>query len=150
MRESSWRIDFDRLAAGLPAPESEATRSRPSGDDQKQRKERASIDFVAARSFIESIPRGRWASYGDVSMAGGSPTGAMAVGNWLAANEGIPNVWRVLRSGGQVAQGFSASDTSLPQTPEAVHALLTEGVTFSGIGPHRPIAGASRTPPKPG
>lgn len=137
MRESSWRQDYDRLATGLPAPvEASGESSRAPSPSTAARRERAQIDFVAARSFIEGIPRGRWTSYGDVSLAGGSPTGAIAIGNWLSQKgNDIPNVWRVLNTRGEVSDGWAPVNPNLPPTPDGVRALLeTEGVGFSQKG----------------
>lgn len=94
--------------------------------------EHSSLDLQAAASFIDSIPDGRWASYGDVAAAGGAPKGAQAVGTWLMRTDAqIPKVYRVLNRFGEVSPGWQAVDTELPPTPDAVRGRLqAEGVTF--------------------
>jgi hypothetical protein len=124
LRVESWPQDFERLAGALPGP----ARAHVGGETpSSSAKTRASIDFVVARGFIESIPRGRWTSYGEVAKAAGAPRGAMAIGNWLLARgEDVPNVWRVLTNKGEVAGGWAPKDPDLPQSPDAVRDLLGE------------------------
>jgi alkylated DNA nucleotide flippase Atl1 len=94
------------------------------------------LNTEAALAFVDSIPTGRWTAYCDVAVAGGSPKGAMAVGEWLsktAAN--IPKVYRVLTIKGEVSEGWKASDPALPQTREEVQQKLAhEGVLFDAEG----------------
>lgn len=101
-----------------------ASRRRAGGD---------SIDFDVVRAFIEAIPEGRWASYGDVAAAAGAPKGGQALGTWLSRNESDvpPLVYRVLNRHGEVSPGWKAIDAALPPTPEAVREKLAgEGVQF--------------------
>ena len=79
IRANTWREDVERLATAIPTPEWKRVEAQQATPKQAK-KERASIDFIAAREFIESVPPGRWTTHKDVSLAGGSPTGAMAVG----------------------------------------------------------------------
>lgn len=99
---------------------------------------RAKLDFATARAFIESVPRGRWTSYGEVAAAAGAPRGAMAVGEWLRkTGESIPGVWRVLRTNGEVSEGWGPANPDLPKTPTDVQALLQdEGVVLQNGRAH--------------
>ena len=87
-----------------------------------------------AESFIASIPSGRWASYGDVAAAAGSPLAAQAIGNWLRSEDtDIDLVYRVLHKTGEVSKHWKARDPRLPATPAEVRAkLIEEGVLFNG------------------
>jgi len=134
LREESWKQDFERLAGSIPGPAAVAAtapRAHATAVEIRPR-ERASIDFVAARAFVESIPAGRWSTYQEIARAGGSPRGAMAIGNWLRTQgEDIPNVWRVLNRRGEVSEGWAPKDPRLPSDPEAVRGrLIAEGVHF--------------------
>jgi alkylated DNA nucleotide flippase Atl1 len=97
------------------------------------RRQGGTIDFEIVRTFVASIPTGRWASYGDVAAAAGAPKGGQALGTWLSRNEQDvpPLVYRVLNRHGEVSAGWRASDPSLPPTPADVQAkLANEGVEF--------------------
>src|SRR4051794_33668483 len=93
-----------------------------------------SLDWDLARAFIASIPRGRWASYGDVAAAAGAPKGAQAMGTWLAISEidVPPLLYRVIRSDGTVSAQYASVDwPGLPDDPLAVETKLrSEGVRF--------------------
>jgi alkylated DNA nucleotide flippase Atl1 len=94
------------------------------------------IDFESAKEFIQSIPEGRWASYGDVAAAAGAPRGAQAIGTWLLqTGEEIPNVWRVLRRNGEVSEGWRGELPGVPATPRDVRERLeVEGVQLDPAG----------------
>lgn len=47
------------------------------------------IDFDAARDYIAAVPPGRWTTYRDVAIAGGSPGGAQAIGTCCSEVEGF-------------------------------------------------------------
>jgi methylated-DNA-protein-cysteine methyltransferase-like protein len=98
----------------------------------------ASIDFSIARAFIASIPRGCWASYGDVAAAAGAPRGAQAIGMWLAHNETDvpPLLYRVIKADGRVSAGYRSVDwPGLPETPEDLERILSEeGIEFDSGG----------------
>ena len=65
------------------------------------------VDFRRAAAFVAAIPPGRWASFGDVPEAGGSPKAARAVGQWLMREgDRVPGVHPVLRASGEVPPGF--------------------------------------------
>lgn len=128
----------------IPLPEAEEYQSRLKEKQRKARSHRDgdTIDFEIARAFIASIPKGRWASYGDVAAAAGAPKGGQALGTWLSRNpvrreeKEVPSlVYRVLTRHGEVSPGWRATEPDLPQTPEAVQAKLAdEGVTFEANG----------------
>jgi hypothetical protein len=59
----------------------------------------------------------------------------MGVGAWLAKGSGVPNVYRILNSAGEVSEGWKAVQADLPPDPEGVRALLqSEGVLFDESG----------------
>lgn len=99
-------------------------------------KNRAKLDHEKAREFIRLIPKGRWAAYGDVARAGGSPKGAMGVGSWLLSKgEEVLYVYRVLNAIGEVSNGWKAAGPHLPPDPAGVRTLLEEeGVVFDEEG----------------
>lgn len=83
------------------------------------------------RAVCGTIPRGRWASYGDVAEAAGHPGGARWAARLLAAG-GVPNAHRVIRASGRVSEGYRASDG---RGPDAARERLTaEGLTFGRDG----------------
>jgi alkylated DNA nucleotide flippase Atl1 len=97
------------------------------------RRQGDSLDFEIVRTFIASIPEGRWASYGDVAAAAGAPKGGQALGTWLMRNEldVPPLVYRVLNRHGEVSPGWNAATGDLPPTPADVQTkLIGEGVEF--------------------
>ncbi|MFN8150294.1 MAG: TIR domain-containing protein [Solirubrobacterales bacterium] len=135
MRKESWREDYEKLASSLPAAVQQSGHHINSGGqgETESRQERASVDYVAARAFVESVPAGRWASFRDVSLAGGSPSGARAVGRWLRSRgRDIPGAWRILTEQGLVSDGWSAEDDpDLPSNAYEVRRRLeAEGVAF--------------------
>jgi alkylated DNA nucleotide flippase Atl1 len=123
----------------IPLPEAEEyqTRVREKHRKARRRRDGGIIDFAAARSFIASIPDGRWSSYGDVAAAAGAPKGAQAVGTWLLRTDAdVPLAYRVLKRRGVVSGGWQITEGSdLPATPDAVQQRLAEeGVAFDGSG----------------
>jgi alkylated DNA nucleotide flippase Atl1 len=86
------------------------------------------IDRDALREVCAAIPAGRWTTYGDVAEAIGVPGAAQSVAGLLAADASIPNLHRVLRSGGHISPGWKSGDGG---GPEVCRALLEgEGLTF--------------------
>ena len=97
------------------------------------------LDLDAAKEFIAAVPRGRWTTYGDVAVAGGSPRGAQAIGTWLLRGGGIPNVWRVLNRHGEVSSHWIGTEPGVPPTAaEVVVRLRQEGVEFDENGRAEP------------
>jgi alkylated DNA nucleotide flippase Atl1 len=119
----------------IPLPEAKDYEVRVAEKQQSasaKKATKAPLDQERAKRFIASIPDGRWASYGDVASAGGSPQGAMGVGSWLSSKgDEVTGVYRVLNAWGQVSEGWKAAALDLPPTPSAVRERLEhEGVTF--------------------
>ncbi|HXS32474.1 MAG TPA: hypothetical protein VN758_01705 [Solirubrobacterales bacterium] len=113
----------------IPLPEAADFEVRMQSKREKGAAKRATpIDWESAKAFIDSIPTGRWTSYG----AGGSPRAAQPIGTWLRnEKDGIPLVYRVLRRKGEVSAGWTATDPELPKTAEGVQARLEdEGIEF--------------------
>jgi alkylated DNA nucleotide flippase Atl1 len=105
------------------------------------------IDFDAATEFIAHVPLGRWTTYRDVAIAGGSPGGAQAVGTWLLRGGGIEGVWRVLNRSGEISPHWVGTSPGTPPTPQAVRQRLEEeGVRFDALGRADP---AQRWPDAP-
>jgi methylated-DNA-protein-cysteine methyltransferase related protein len=73
------------------------------------------------RAVVASIPAGDVLTYGEVAAEAGVPGAARAVGNVLAASEGLP-WWRVVPASGRLAPDLAARQAEL---------LRAEGVTVS-------------------
>lgn len=119
----------------IPLPEAADFEVKMQSKRQKSAsKEVKPLSKEDAEAFIASIPAGRWASYGDVAEAGGSPKAAQAIGNWLGSKEvDISLVYRVLHGTGEVSKHWKASDPTLLPTAAAVRTkLIEEGVRFEG------------------
>jgi methylated-DNA-protein-cysteine methyltransferase-like protein len=70
-------------------------------------------------AVINGIPPGAVLTYGEVAEEAGRPGAARAVGNQLAASEGLP-WWRVVAASGRLAPGHER---------EQARRLRAEGVT---------------------
>jgi alkylated DNA nucleotide flippase Atl1 len=95
----------------------------------------AKLDLDAAAAFLETIPEGRWTSYGDVAVAAGGRTdGAQGIAAWiLGSGHRLSNVYRVLNMHGEISPGWKPAGPHLPATPAEVRARLeSEGVRFGG------------------
>ncbi len=123
--------DTPLLPAGAPSP---ATLVKASPKPPKRRGR--SLDYDKARAFVEAVPAGKWTSYGDVAAAAGNRQGAQAIGLWALRNgHEIPNIHRVIRSDGFVADNFRAAGPGLPRDAPAVRELLIrEGLRFDARG----------------
>lgn len=73
-----------------------------------------------------AIPAGRWTTYGEVALVVGTHPVPLAQ---QLATRSIPNAWRVLRAGGQVAPGFRWLDDTRTDDPVAL--LKEEGINFT-------------------
>jgi len=93
----------------------------------------STLDLTKARYFVERIPTGKWASYGDVATFAGSSKGGMGVASWLMNSKDVPStVYRILKSSGEVSPGWVADDEDLPKTVDEVRErLISEGVGFN-------------------
>ena len=94
---------------------------------------RASLDLDAAIEFLDSIPEGRWTSYGDVAVAAGrSSSAGQPVASWLGSKgHRVPSVHRVLNDRGEISPGWKPAGPGVPATRDAVEEKLrSEGVRF--------------------
>ena len=109
--------------------------NRPSRYGSPVTRQAAKLDLDAAASFLESVPRGSWTSYGDVAVAAGrSSLAAQGIVSWIGSKGHlVANVHRVLNSDGEINDGWKASGPGLPASSADVRSLLlAEGVTFHG------------------
>src|SRR3954451_13617707 len=93
----------------------------------------ARLDLEAAAAFLETIPKGRWTSYGDVAVAAGRSTRAgQPVAGWLASKGHlVAHVHRVLSANGEISPGWRPAGPGVPATPRDVEEKLrSEGVRF--------------------
>ncbi|MGH3443707.1 MAG: MGMT family protein [Nitriliruptorales bacterium] len=63
-------------------------------------------------AVVASLEPGDVVTYGEVAAEAGAPGAARAVGNVLAASEGLP-WWRVVRADGRLATGEEARQAEL-------------------------------------
>jgi alkylated DNA nucleotide flippase Atl1 len=93
------------------------------------------LDLIAAGAFLETVPRGRWTSYGDVAVAAGrGSNAAQGVVSWIGSNgHRVANVHRVLNVNGEVNPGWTPAGPDLPaDASEVTERLQREGVRFTG------------------
>lgn len=117
----------------IPLPEAADYEIRVQAKKRTAKKKAGTpLDLEAVKVFVASIPEGRWASYGDVAAAAGSPKAGQAVGTWLSNHgDSLPTVYRVLDRNGKASGGWKTENPDLPPTPEAVQAkLIEEGISF--------------------
>ncbi|HEY5710058.1 MAG TPA: DUF262 domain-containing protein [Solirubrobacterales bacterium] len=84
------------------------------------------FDWSRVRAAIESVPAGRWTTYGDIAELGG--TAAQAVGNYIAALSTGTNAYRVLSADGTVSTSFRWNNPE--DERDVVDVLIGEGVEF--------------------
>ena len=92
------------------------------------------LDLQAAAAFLETVPRGRWTSYGDVAIAAGRTSlAAQGVASWIGGRgHELANVHRVLTSRGEINAGWRPAGPGLPANATEVARLLKdEGVRFT-------------------
>ena len=87
------------------------------------------LDLAAAAAFLETVPPGRWTSYGDVAVAGGRSTGAaQGVVSWIGSKGHLlANVHRVLNQDGEISPAWTPAGEGLPANAREVEALLLSG-----------------------
>ena len=89
------------------------------------------IDRDLLRRACQSIPEGKWTTYGEIATAIGVPGAAQSVAGVIATDDTIPHAHRVLRSGGRISPGWAADEGG----PEiALARLSAEGVRFGPDG----------------
>lgn len=84
------------------------------------------FDWSLLHTILESLPAGRWTTYGDLASAVG--TAAMPLGGHVSSCSDCVNAWRILDSSGQSRSGFRWSDRGDHRTQR--EALEAEGVRF--------------------
>lgn len=86
------------------------------------------FDWASLHAILAHLPEGRWTTYGDLAEAVG--TGAMALGQHIAACAQCENAWRVLGADGRPRSGFAwAGPTRVDSQADQ---LAAEGVAFEG------------------
>jgi alkylated DNA nucleotide flippase Atl1 len=88
----------------------------------------SSIDWSRVNAAIAAIPRGRWTTYGDLALLGG--TAAMLVGQHIAATPGLDNAYRVLGPDGRPRPDFRW--TAPGDARDVISVLSEDGVRFHG------------------
>jgi alkylated DNA nucleotide flippase Atl1 len=91
------------------------------------------LDLQAAAAFLESVPAGRWTSYGDVAVAAGrGSSAAQGVVSWIGSNgHRLANVHRVLNVDGEISPAWAPAGPGLPaNAAEVARKLELEGVRF--------------------
>jgi|GEM_PF-319786 len=95
------------------------------------------VAWKLAAEVIESIPEGRWTSYGNVATIAG--THPVPLGVYLGKTF-VPNAWRVLQAAGTISPGFAWSPGSPHEGREPRKVLEAEGVSFGSDGRADPSA----------
>ncbi|SFR83571.1 Uncharacterized conserved protein, contains ParB-like and HNH nuclease domains [Agromyces sp. CF514] len=114
---------FWRLADGRTLQDIRAThRGRPDASSG------ASFDWSPLHEILESLPAGRWTSYGNLADVIG--TAAQPLGAHISSCRQCTNAHRVLKGDGAVAAKFAWSDPRDTRSP--VDLLLSEGVRVVG------------------
>jgi alkylated DNA nucleotide flippase Atl1 len=91
------------------------------------------LDLEAAAAFLETVPAGRWTSYGDVAIAAGRQrNAAQGIASWIASSwHRVAHVHRVLNANGEINEAWAPAGPSLPANASQVAELLRrEGVRF--------------------
>ena len=91
---------------------------------------RPGFDWSRINAAIAAIPSGRWSTYGDLALVGG--TAAMPVGQHIANTPSLSNAYRVLGADGKLRPDFRWDNPEDDRNPMDV--LKDEGVRFSTNG----------------
>lgn len=89
---------------------------------------RGGFDWSGVHRVLESLPPGRWTTYGDLAVLVG--TAAQPVGAHIATCSECANAHRVLSADGRVNPGFRWSEPGDLRAPHEI--LQQEGIVFSG------------------
>lgn len=89
------------------------------------------VAWKLATEVIESIPEGRWTTYGNVATIAG--THPVPLGVFLGKSF-VTNAWRVLQAGGTVSPGFRWPSGSPNDGRDPRDVLIDEGVEFDANG----------------
>jgi alkylated DNA nucleotide flippase Atl1 len=115
-----WRIEDGRRLSDV--------RAAYRGDETDGNRERPAFDWSQLHAILESLPEGRWTTYGDLADAVG--TAPQPLGGHITTCQQCANAHRVLTSDGRVADSFRWSDPGDSRDPEEM--LRAEGVSFDG------------------
>ena len=89
------------------------------------------VAWKLATEVIESIPEGRWTTYGNVATVAG--THPVPLGVFLGKNS-VSNAWRVLQAAGTISPGFRWTPGSPNEGRDPKDVLIEEGIEFSADG----------------
>lgn len=85
-----------------------------------------SFDWSRVHAAVAAIPDGRWTSYRDLAILGG--TAAQPVGTHIAKHPSLVKAYRVLTANGEISEGFHWTDSTDKSDP--IEVLKREGVLF--------------------
>lgn len=111
-----WCLEDGRTLGDVAAEYVEATRK--------------SRDWSDVHEVLDSLPPGRWTTYGDLAETVG--TAAMPLGGHLASCRECTNAVQVLTADGSVAENFAWHDPNETRTPRQV--LEASGIAFTPDG----------------
>src|SRR5262249_44629918 len=100
-----WRLPDGRMLLHV--------RAIYSGDDPA--KASTTFDWSALHAILEALPEGHWTTYGSLADAIG--TAPVPLGQHVASCQQCANAYRVLTSGGTVADNFRWSDPQDTRSP---------------------------------
>lgn len=89
------------------------------------------VAWKLATEVIESIPEGRWTTYGNVATIAG--THPVPLGVFLGKNF-VSNAWRVLQAAGTISPGFRWTPGSPNEGRDPKDVLIEEGIEFGADG----------------
>lgn len=90
--------------------------------------ERSPFDWSQLHKILQTLPPGRWTTYGDLAEVVG--TAAQPLGGHVASCPDCSNAWRILDASGLPRPGFRLTDQNDARPQHEV--LESEGVRFDG------------------